>query len=292
MNKRAQLSLFLLLGIVIVVVVILILHLKSLGPSPLPVHNLQTAPVKSYVQNCIELTSRRAIINLGIQGGFIGIPTSAYGYKVQTLNIPETSEPIVYLYDWDDYYNANRRSLFQSIPMWQDEIARYVNNNLGTCLNGFQPFIDEGYNVQVGKIQTKVIIRSNDVVVNVNYPITLMKKGVKVKLQSFQSIIGVPLMKVHEQVDDILNAVYSSDDEGDKEPARAFCKQRKALGKFCPQQSINFNFKVNKYLDYQYEFLNEAKPTTLWMITTKFSNGDPYYFVFAAAHKYQSIITS
>ncbi len=291
MNKRAQLSLFLLLGIVILVVVILILHLKSLGPSPLPVSKLQTAPLKSYVQNCVELTSKRAIINLGIQGGFIGIPDSAYGYKVQTLSIPGTSEPVVYLYNWD-YSGVDRRSLFQSIPVWQDEIARYVNNNLGTCLNGFQPFIDEGYNVQVGTLKTKVTIRSNDVVVTANYPITLTKGGSKVKLQSFQSIVEVPLLKVHEQVDDIINAIYSSDNEGDKEPARAFCKQRKALGKFCPQQSIDFNFKVNRYLPYQYDFLDEAKPTTLWMISTKFSDGTPFYFIFAAAHRRENIQVS
>ncbi len=288
MNKRAQISLFLLIGIVLVVVVILVMHLKSLGPKEVPIKQIQGSQIKEYITGCMDVTLKRAIINLGVQGGFVGIPDNFYGTHVNTLSLQGTSEPIVYLYDYNDYPDTH--NILQSLSDWQDELSSYVNNNLETCLQDFQPFTMRGYKFEAGKINSSVLIRQRDVLLTVNFPINVTEGNSKIHFDTFQDSIGVPLLTVHKQAEDIMNALFLSDLEGDKEPARAFCKQRVELGKFCPQQSIDFTFKIDKYLPYQYEFLNEPNPTTLWAIHTKFQDNTDFYFIFAAEHKYQHII--
>ncbi|GEM_PF-3727401 len=290
MNKRAQLSLFLLIGIVTFVVVVLVMHLKSLGPKPVPIGKIQNGPIQQYVVDCADLTLKHAIINLGVQGGFVGIPDYYSGIKVETLQIPNTAEPVVYIYDYYDYPGDHK--ILGSISDWQDELSNYVNNNLQTCLNDFQPFRVQGYKISAGKIKSKVVIQHNSVFLTLYYPMNVSKSGSMMKFSTFKTKVNVPLWQVHEQAQDILDAIERSDSEGDKEPSRSFCKQRKELGKFCPQQSIDFLFKINKYLDYQFEFLDKPTPTTLWLIKTKFSDGTPYYFIFAAAHKKLSIQVS
>ncbi len=295
MNKRAQISFFMLIGIVIVVIFILIFHLKSLGPSEVNLNKIQAESIKDYVDSCVELTTKHAIINLGLQGGFIGIPSN-----VQTLTLKQSPPmQVVYLYDYDNYKSSLTFNVLNSITEWQDELSSYIQNNLPVCINGFQPFEQQGYDIKSGTPKADVKIRSKDVLVTLNYPLEIRKGKTKEEMKNFQVRAGINLNAVHNQAENILNAIDSSDWEGDIEPARAFCKERNTLGKFCPQQSINFNFKIDKYLPFDYDFVDPTSTepsieprTTLWVIKTNFRTRESFYFVFAARHKYQHIIPS
>ena len=294
-NKRAQISLFLLVGIVVIVGFILIFHLKSSGPSEVNFNKIQSDAIKDYVDSCVELTAKHAVITLGLQGGFIGIPNDV---KLLTF---KQSPPInvVYLYDYDNYV-GNQYSKLQSLDAWQNELSDYINKNLEVCINNFKPFKLQGYDITAGKPNANVKIRDRDIVVNLDYPLVIKKGNTQEKLNDFQVRVGIDLKEVHQQVENILNAIYSSDNNPDLGAAIALCKERTSLGKFCPQQSVNFDFDIDRVLDkdisFNYDHVDPKettttmkKTTTLWVVKTKFKTNELFYFVFAARHKYQKI---
>src|SRR3989338_1946678 len=74
----------------------------------------------------------------------------------------------------------------------QDQLERYISENLPLCLNNYNAFKEQGTIVEPaessgqittkGQITTNVVFTDEDVVINVNYPI-LLKKGEESKKQ-------------------------------------------------------------------------------------------------------------
>ena len=274
-TKQAQITLFLLAGLVVIVVFILVLNLKYLSPSEIKVNKLQTDIIQDYVGNCLELTTKQAILILASQGGYIKIPNDVLMFKEANTNI-------IYLYDYNDYPGPYYDKLLD-ISDWELEISSFIEENLPYCINGFEQFKKQGYEIDFGSVKAETTIRDSDVIVRIKYPLNITTKTTTKHIDSFEAKIGVRLKKVRKQAISILNAIRFADEEGDKEPARAYCNRLKLTGEECPQHSINFIFSIQKTLDYSFDFYPPV--TTIWVIKTRFKTREPLYFIFAAKHK-------
>ena len=96
MQKRGQVTTFIILGLLIVIAIILLLvilkvpigELKT-GPSEEIARQLQIESIKEYVDSCVKDTANNGLYIIGLQGGYINLPDKvleidnikiAYGY--------------------------------------------------------------------------------------------------------------------------------------------------------------------------------------------------------------------
>ena len=76
MKKRGQVTVFVIAGIIILLVFLLFFYIIKINTifTPEVVVPQEIAPLKSYVEDCINNIGEDAIIRLGMQSGYVEIP--------------------------------------------------------------------------------------------------------------------------------------------------------------------------------------------------------------------------
>ncbi|MBU1204456.1 MAG: hypothetical protein KKE93_00935 [Nanoarchaeota archaeon] len=229
LKKRGQISVFIIIGIIIVLVLGLAFYLRARahrieGVEPI-VEEIPTQlhPIKIFIEQCIDRTATDAVILIGESGGYtdisdFGITHTADPTISQAVEFsPESSMNVAYWWYLKSSNDCSGNCEFSSeMPDLKSEmkkgsersfmdssieaqIDQYVNANLNKCLNDFRDFKDQGFEVrELGKITTTTIIRQDDVLVSVNYPLEIAKDKVKSKASSFFTTIPVNLKNVYE----------------------------------------------------------------------------------------------
>jgi hypothetical protein len=216
--KRAQVSLFVILGIIlllIVFVVIFLLTRKTQKVSETEAVPLEFKPVSNFVENCIHQKTIEAIKKMGAHGGYID-PTNPYLTPNAMKYLPSdaTSSELVsisgdpnalvpyYLYvkGSSNYNNHAFASLAPSIENMQTQIKGYILSELPVCVGEFSEMKAQGFDVQSDPftISPKVLIRNSTVEVYVSYPLNLTKGGLKTDLSLFKTVIRFPFMKYYD----------------------------------------------------------------------------------------------
>ncbi|MCX6711670.1 MAG: hypothetical protein NT139_01360, partial [Candidatus Woesearchaeota archaeon] len=180
-NKKAQVTFFIILGIIIIGLIGLIIYIRTgsfkLG-SNIEIEkgvstSLQLNVIKEYVDNCLEETSKDGLFIIGKQGGYYNTPKS-----ISTILIGENVT----------YYYFNKKIYIPEISVIQKELGNYISNNLIKCLD-FKEFKDKGYNINGKNILVETKINDKNIDITMNYPITIEKDGISANLNDFNSII-------------------------------------------------------------------------------------------------------
>src|SRR3989338_3113173 len=87
MNKRGQVTIFIILGIIILAAVVLVFYLTgdTLVKQSEGKVNIETKPLKNYVGDCLEKTGNDALTLIGKQGGVIN-PVNYRLYENDKVN--------------------------------------------------------------------------------------------------------------------------------------------------------------------------------------------------------------
>jgi len=180
MQKRGQITTFIIIGIVILAIVAFFLYLRG-QTTPL-VQEQQAitvpsdvAPVQTFVQECLDKTAKDGIIYVGNRGGYYNVP-SPKG-RMDNVEVP--------------YFYFNKTVVnVPTIETLQDSISQYVNANIDTCLGGFAPLKNSGYDiVNASSPETRTLILEDSVNFRMNYSLDIEKNGKATKLELFQSSI-------------------------------------------------------------------------------------------------------
>ncbi|MBW3003102.1 hypothetical protein KY337_00940, partial [Candidatus Woesearchaeota archaeon] len=164
---------YIILGLIIVMGVILVINLRE--PEQELVPTLDTAPIRYYIESCIKTTGEQAIKLISRQGGYYILPEKS-------------------IYDVPIYYFEGQ-SLIPNIDTIKLELQKYMDNNLGLCLENLAGF--EEYEITVEEYNITSRIAEKDVILDVNYPVAI-KKGKEVKeLNQFRVIIPAELWKIY-----------------------------------------------------------------------------------------------
>ncbi len=163
MEKRGQLTVFIILGILVVVfaVIAIILTRQQVKPTQdvlgKQVRVEQLTP-EDYVQYCVAQTALKAVFFFGFIGGDV------------------KPDPNPYYFRYDDYY---------MLPYWyfkgksylptkseaeQKYLSQYVNGNLKSCLDWSKL---PGVSATMGNVRTTATIAPKNVVFLVNMPVTV-----------------------------------------------------------------------------------------------------------------------
>ena len=167
-GRKGQVTVFIIIGIIIVFTFAGVLFLTQskvkddLSTSADPIIadiSQEFSPIQSYTENCLTQTGKRGLRILGDQGGYIH-PSIVAEFSptqqtdAQGLDLGSTQIPY-----W--HYNskpngANEFSFTSHKPSMtvngenpemsiESQLARFVNEELATCLQGYQPFIEQGF---------------------------------------------------------------------------------------------------------------------------------------------------
>jgi hypothetical protein len=154
-NRKAQITLFIIFAILIVTLIGVLfayrMNILNIGGV-----NPEIAPINSFVIDCIKQSGEEAIYNIGQTGGYF-----------EETNLSTDNNIAYYLY--------GENNLMPSKEKIQDELSDYMNNMLFFCTKNFIDFPD--FNVKQGEIKTKTTIEDNQVVFNVNYPLSIEKEN-------------------------------------------------------------------------------------------------------------------
>lgn len=202
MNKRGQVTTFMIVGFVILAVFILIFFLKDYIFETVRgvegtkiILNTKIEEIDFRVKDCINSESMDALNLIGRQGGSIN-PVNALSYY--NLNIS-------YLCFGIPNTKKCSNSGLTRIEL-ETELKNYLEDRIKTCID-MESFRDDSrYEFIVGEYEFNAKIFDKNVLLNISYPIKLKRKGIEVSASTFSETLNVPLGTIQNAVVDILNA--------------------------------------------------------------------------------------
>ncbi len=206
-QKKSQVTLFLLLGLVVLFSVLLFIYFKATIEAREPeVISEEVIPIKRYVEECMHRSVEQAALIIGQQGGFIRIP------PVVDVNPARYVSPdglgVIRIPFW--FYKGDRLS--PSIQSVENEISRYVDENVRSCINNFTVF-DDLYVIDE-KSQPKVtaVLNDEDITVEMDYALdVLYKRGqARSTIERFQSKVPIRLRKIIDAANRLLDSELNS----------------------------------------------------------------------------------
>ncbi|MBR9700064.1 hypothetical protein GOV09_06410 [Candidatus Woesearchaeota archaeon] len=200
--KKAQVSVFIILGLIVLFSVVLFLYFKSTFMITEPdVLTEKLHPVQRFVESCAEQSLDDALSIISQQGGFIDIPTAI------DLNPSRYVNPdglgIIKMPFW--FYKGKRYS--PSIDSVQQEIKEYVEEHTHECINGFLVFKEEYTIVELDDMTVDAFLNRDDVTVVLDYPIRVSYKANNshALLEDFRAKRDVRLRKIIETGNKLLD---------------------------------------------------------------------------------------
>ena len=224
-NKKGQITIFIIAGILIIFLVALVFYLRaSAARVRPPVEQLEVVdeikPIQSYVTDCLSNVGKDALIQIGNNGGYINIQNmkiSPIPYKSDVLVFEPQKIPYWYYLKKDCNDPTKPYGCLQTKrpPMCrpgvecvissngdnsiEQQINKYVEDNLGSCINNFDIFNDR-FDIQAGTIKVETVVRDSSVSFKLDYPLSIKVKGTSKSTQ-------IPYFYVEENVK--LKELYS-----------------------------------------------------------------------------------
>jgi len=173
--KRGQVSAFIIGGILVLFVVGLIIYFMSQSPglrlkattsTEMDHKAMQITP---YVEQCLKTTAVAGISMVGRQGGYLFPPIDSV--------ITADGTRAFYYYRGDE--------LVPSIPLIQHELDLFVQTYLPYCLNDFNAFKEQGWDITTGTIASRASISPTAVSIDLDYPVTVKDKDYQKTFTTF-----------------------------------------------------------------------------------------------------------
>jgi len=201
MKKRGQVTVFVIVGILVILAFLLFFYLieKTTIFTPDVVIPQEVAPVKRYVESCVQDIGEKTVIKLGMQSGYVEIPEEiamnpgAYISVGGPIKLP--------------YWYLNGIDTSPTLANMQSQISDYVSKNLKSCLRNFSDF-DEFIIEEKGEIKTKTVIAEEEVVITIDYPLVIKNKmGDKITtLSKYAASVPVRLKKIYRLAKEIMKS--------------------------------------------------------------------------------------
>ena len=202
MPKKSQISIFFLIALVIIIFGGIYFYFQRIAIEEAGIMQPEIAPIQVFIGSCIDQTATEALTILGMNGGYIDFPLSIESNPrsyLQSGPLDEIKNP----YWWYDGISAIPSEEFMA-----QQLENYVNNNLRTCLNNFETFSSQFEIEEQGPISAEVTLADNDVVVDVSFPVDVLKKEnmTRIRFEKFSETVPIRLKKAYEFTKKIMEA--------------------------------------------------------------------------------------
>ena len=200
MNKRGQVTVFVIIGIVLIILILLFYFLKdkvSLGPPSQQNIEDQFPQIKEHIEECLVEIATPRLRQMGLQGGFINTPAD-------TFRNHQNNKVSYLCYDIKDQPYCRSRIL--RLEDMENELSEYILQDLqNQCLN-INAFEKPGYDLNKGNLDIKTTISDDNVLIDANLPIKITRGDLSAEESEFSVLINVPLGRLYQASRDIVNA--------------------------------------------------------------------------------------
>lgn len=187
-NKRGQLTVFMILGIVLIIIFGLLLYLRSTNTEERIENELRKGAanveaIKLYVDLCIKKTAVDGAYHIAEHGGYYKDNLLEQENKFSVLSQDHNFlMPIIWKPDNSiDYISAGDM---------ETQYEDFIVNEIDDCVKEFEIFPD--FDVKKGDSSAEVEIEDHEVIVEVNYPLTIKKGDMVTKVDKFPKV-NVPV---------------------------------------------------------------------------------------------------
>ena len=192
-NKRGQVTIFIIVAIVIVGGIIAYFSFKDNFKQSIP---SDMEPVYDYYISCLEASTEQGIKLLGEQGGYIDLPD----FEPGSPHIPFSSQ-LSFFGQAVPYwmYVSGNNFLKEQVPSKQTmetQLNNYVNERLTDC--DFEDFEKMGYSVYIEEGETSATINNLDVELNVKNKMTIFKGDTSIIIDNHEFSLGSKLGKFYD----------------------------------------------------------------------------------------------
>ncbi|MBW2980827.1 hypothetical protein KY360_05415 [Candidatus Woesearchaeota archaeon] len=222
MNKKSQITLFIIIGIVMLTSVGTYIYFRAsirraeIMPELVAAEEVPRAfnPIQVFIESCVSKVGKDGMELLGSQGGYINIERAGIGPGITPtegnavafsrgsgLNVPywfylESDNKCI----GNCVFSTQKPELYKGrLLSIEGQLEEYVNANLKECFNEFKVLKTRGYIIEeLGDINTKVSVTEEEVVVLVEYPIKARALDAVLELERFPVVIQVNLKDIYE----------------------------------------------------------------------------------------------
>lgn len=170
MNKRGQVTLFIIIAILIVAVGIagyfIYQNYQKVKQERMAE---EIAPIKAYVEDCLRKTTIDALEFVGLQGGYYVIKGPFIIYQTSALPL----------------YLENGRKNVPTKEIVEQEISDYIINEIKNCVNNFTAYEERGFEVSEGNLAIYTALESSKVTVKMEYFLTITTPTVRTTIKDF-----------------------------------------------------------------------------------------------------------
>ncbi|MCH8519196.1 MAG: hypothetical protein LAT82_00385 [Nanoarchaeota archaeon] len=199
MNKKAQVSIFVIIGIIVVVSVIILTQLNSnYDFNEQNSMNNQINSIQDFISTCIQKTTHRGIIENLERGGYYTI-TSYESIEDNFL----TNVPL--------YYNGVEL-LIPTIKIFEEELSKFITDEIDICFDSFSSFEEVGYLITPNQdFSTNVLILDNSILINSQFPISgITPQKENFDIQEFRVEIDVNIKEIINHMGEFIK-IHSDD---------------------------------------------------------------------------------
>jgi len=190
MEKRGQVTVFIILGIVIVAVVGIFLAFRSglvdtylnSERDRVKVPN-EIEPVQEYLEFCLEDAVREGIGYMGLQGGYLELDTYKASYADKFTNVLTVYPGYKVAYWYYEDLNGVGKNQMPTIGLMEEQLNFFVGERFKECLNDLDEFESEGFEIDVkNTINPDIRIEDDFIDTVVRVPVNIKKGGVSAKI--------------------------------------------------------------------------------------------------------------
>lgn len=182
--KRAQVSLFVVIGIIILISLTLfyasnkgIFDKHSIIPQ-------EAKPVGNLLETCVYDISKEGLKLMGLQGGYINIPDQIANDPNLRINLGAIKVP---------FWHVKGAEKIPTIEEMQKELELYINENLDRCTQNFSGVQDDFEVKELTRPKARVTIAEKDVFVIVNYALDIRNKNSKKNTKITRIAVNLPV---------------------------------------------------------------------------------------------------
>jgi len=217
MKKRGQVTIFVILGLVLIIGIGLYFYVSSKHIRPdIDVPRLagDAGQVQEFVESCLEQVGRNGLTELGRHGGYIDPTDIKYTLEEFDYNALDQSESDMAFLNVNDessgipywYYSRSSRSCWHCeistatppVELMSYQLGLYVDKHLPECLEGFNSFKEQGFEItSLTNSSTLAIITEESVGFLTEYNLRLVNDGESTEIKRFYREIDIPLIKYY-----------------------------------------------------------------------------------------------
>lgn len=233
MQKRGQLTIFIIIGILLLVVTAGVyfassVMLKEKIAAEAEQVDVDTAPIKMFVEQCLSQAIDEGIFLVLSQGGYYDfVDANLFRFaeegEKEILQIP--------------YYFYGQKKNIPELKIIELETEKAGERFFTGCTENFDFFIRQGYQIEAGKPSLDITFNDKSTLGELTFPLTIIKGEKTVQLEKFfgQSMISVP---------DKYRLVSGYLDEQEKDPDYFLVGDLSALA-----YDYNFSFGFDQYYE-------------------------------------------